>query len=204
MIVEDHPLMRDGIAALLREQPGIDVVGLACNGLEALEKAGLLKPDVVLMDIGMPLMDGLEATRQLQATLPEIRVLMLTMHNEPEYIMQVMRTGAAGYVLKDISADKLIHAITAVHQGISIFPALQQLPEIENQLTARETEVLILLVKGTSRKGNSAKANSAKDIARELACSDRTIETHLKNIYAKLGVRTPLLLVEYARKHGLI
>ena len=209
MIVEDHPLMLEGIAALLREQPGIDVVGLACNGLEALEKATLLRPDVVLMDIGMPLMDGLEATRQLQATLPEIRVLMLTMHNEPEYIMQVMRAGAAGYVLKDISADKLIHAITAVHQGISVFPALQQLPEIENQLTARETEVLILLVKGTSRKGNSAKANSskansAKDIARELACSDRTIETHLKNIYAKLGVRTPLLLVEYARKHGLI
>ena len=204
MIVEDHPLMRDGIAALLREQPGIDVVGLACNGLEALEKAGLLKPEVVLMDIGMPLMDGLEATRQLQATLPEIRVLMLTMHNEPEYVMQVMRAGAAGYVLKDISADKLIHAITAVHQGISIFPALQQVPEIKNRLTARETEVLILLVKGTSRKGNSAKANSAKDIARELTCSDRTIETHLKNIYAKLGVRTPLLLVEYARKHGLI
>ena len=204
LIVEDHPLMRDGIAALLREQPGIDVVGLACNGLEALEKAGLLKPEVVLMDIGMPLMDGLEATRQLQATLPEIRVLMLTMHNEPEYIMQVMRAGAAGYVLKDISADKLIHAITAVHQGISVFPALQQLPEIENQLTARETEVLILLVKGTSSRGNSAKANSAKNIARELACSDRTIETHLKNIYAKLGVRTPLLLVEYARKHGLI
>ena len=204
MIVEDHPLMRDGIAALLREQPGIDVVGLACNGLEALEKARLLKPDVILMDIGMPLMDGLEATRQLQATLPEIRVLMLTMHNEPEYIMQVMRAGAAGYVLKDISADKLIHAITAVHQGISVFPALQQVPEIENRLTARETEVLILLVKGTSSKGNSAKANSAKDIARELTCSDRTIETHLKNIYAKLGVRTPLLLVEYARKHGLI
>jgi len=199
LIVEDHSLMLEGIAALLREEPSIDVVGLAVNGCEALEKAGQLKPDVVLMDISMPLMDGLEATRQLRATMPEVRVLMLTMHDEPEYVMRVMHAGAAGYVQKDISADKLLSAIVAVHQGISLFPPITHVPDTKNVLTPRENEVLIWFLKGTSTKGNSA-----KDIARELKLSDRTIETHLKSIYAKLGVRTPLPLVEYARKHGLI
>lgn len=200
LIAEDHPLMRDGIAALLQEEPTIDVVGLAVNGNEALEKAKALRPDVILMDIGMPLMDGVEATRQLQATMPEIRVLILSMHDEPEYIMRMMRVGAAGYVLKDISADKLMHAITTVHQGINVFPPLHHVPpETENRLTSRETDVLILLVKGTANK-----RNSNKDIARELGLGSRTVESHRKNIYSKLGIRTPFELVEYARAHGLI
>lgn len=202
LIVDDHPLMLDGIAALLAENPAIDVAGLARNGHEALEMADRLKPDVVLMDIGMPLMDGLEATRRLRASNPTIRVLVLTMHDEPEYVRQVMHTGAAGYVMKDISAEKLLHAITAVHNGINVFPALTQEPRepvAENVLTARETDVLILLVKGTSNK-----SNSNKDIARELELGTRTVEAHRKNIFSKLNIRTPLELVEYARKHGLI
>lgn len=174
---------------------------MAVNGCEALEKAGQLKPDVVLMDISMPLMDGLEATRQLRATMPEVRILMLTMHDEPEYVMRVMHAGAAGYVQKDISADKLLSAIVAVHQGISLFPALSHVPDTKNMLTPRETEVLILLVRGTQTPG---RGNSSGEIARELDVSTRTVETHRRNIIDKLGARTPLELVEYARKHGLI
>jgi len=201
LIVEDHHLMLEGIAALLREEPCIDVVGLAINGSEALEKAEQLKPDVVLMDISMPLMDGLEATRQLRTTMPEVRVLMLTMHSEPEYVMRVMHAGAAGYVQKDVSADKLLSAIVAVHQGISLFPALSHVPDTKNVLTQRESEVLILLVRGTRTPSGG---NSSGEIARELNVSTRTVETHRRNIFDRLGVRTPLPLVEYARKHGLI
>ena len=115
--------------------------------------------------------------------------------------MRVMREGAAGYVLKDISANKLIHAITAVHQGISVFPPLRHVPpaETENRLTSCETDVLILLVKGIANK-----RNSNKDIARELGLGSRTVETHRKNIYSKLAIRTPFELLEYARTHGLI
>lgn len=199
LIVEDHPLMLEGIAALLQDEPTINVVGLAGDGNEALEKAILLKPDVVLMDIAMPLMDGVEATRHIQANMPDIRVLVLSMHEEPEYVLRVMREGAAGYVLKDISAEKLMHAITAVHQGISVFPALANETSSDNLLTPRETDVLVLLVKGTANK-----SISTKEIARELDIGQRTVETHRQNIYAKLGIRTPLELVEYARNHGLI
>lgn len=199
LIVEDHPLMLDGIAALLKEESSIDVVGLAENGGEALEKAKALLPDVVLMDIGMPIVDGFEATRQFQATLPNVHILILSMHDEQEYVQRMMREGAAGYVLKNISADKLIQAINTVNQGINVFPALSQAPVLENLLTARETEVLILLVKGTAIGSNTTKA-----IARELEIAPRTVESHRKNIYTKLDLRTPLELVEYARKHGLL
>lgn len=199
LIVEDHQLVLDGIAALLKDEPSINVVGLAENGNEALEKAKVLLPDVVLMDIGMPIMDGFEATRQFQTTLPDVRILIISMHDEPEYIMRVMREGAAGYVLKNISACKLIQAINTVHQGISVFPALRQVPKTDNVLTQRETDVLVLLVKGTANGSITTKA-----IARELDIGVRTVESHRQNIYSKLNLRTPLELVEYARKYGLV
>lgn len=121
------------------------------------------------------------------------------MHDEPELILRVMQAGAAGYVLKDIMADKLIDALHAVHKGLKIFPALDYVPDTKDCLTTREKEILVLLVKGTKSGGNTN-----KDIARELKLSIRTVETHRNNIYLKLGHRTPLELVKHAKQFNLI
>ena len=204
LIVDDHAILRDGIVALLQEEPQISVVGHAHNGLDALEKLRLLNPDVVLMDIGMPVMDGLQATQRIKEIEPGVRILALTMHDEHEYVRKIMQAGASGYVLKDVSAEELVRAIITVHQGGSYLCAgasrhlfqteMPNAQETENSLTAREIDVLKLVAQGLCNK----------DAARALNISLRTVEAHRQNLRRKLGIQTAAGLTRYAIEHELI
>ena len=204
LIVDDHTIARKGIVALLEEEPQIIVVEQAHNGQDALEKLCLANPDVVLMDIGMPVMDGLQATQQIKQTEPSVRILALTMHDEHEYVLKIMQAGASGYVLKDVSAEELVRAILTVYQGGSYLCAgasrhlfqteISNPPETENKLTARESEVLKLIAKGFCNK----------EIAKALNISLRTAQTNRQNIRRKLGIYTTAGLTLYAVEHGLV
>lgn len=206
LIVDDHPLVLDGITACLEANDNIQVIGQARNGQEALDKAQQLKPDLVLMDVSMPVMDGLEATKQLQIQQPECQVLILSMHNETEYIIKMMQAGAAGYVLKDVAPRELLYAIESIYSGNTYFSsnASQRLLETATQpsksirqraipLTRREKTILAEIASG---KGN-------KDIAAHLNISIRTVETHRQNIKNKLEIYTTAELTKYALQHGL-
>ena len=207
LLVDDHPIVLDGIKTHLGEQKDLEVVGEAANGQEALRKAKLLLPDVVLMDITMPHMNGLEATAQLRKQLPQCKVLILTMHESREYIAQIMRLGARGYLLKDCSPAELVLAIKTVHQGEVYFsPSISRLlvqgivdgrrPEnIEPPpaLTDRECEVLSLIAEGLLNK----------QIADRLGIGVRTIETHRERIMRKLDIHTVAGLTKYAISRGM-
>ncbi len=203
LLVDDHPLVLDGIQARLSGEGGVLVAGRACNGQEALEQALRLEPDVVLMDVSMPVMNGLEATRRFRQELPEVRVLMLSMHDNREYIVQLMQAGASGYILKDVSSDELVKAIRTVSAGQTYFSesASQSLAGSQEaterpvqSLTRREEMVLRLLAEGNSNKG----------IANELKISVRTVETHRQNIKSKLDIHTAAGLARYAIEQNLV
>ncbi|WP_432698581.1 response regulator transcription factor [Marinobacterium sp. YM272] len=206
ILVDDHPLVVDGIRARLEDEPGIRVVGDAANGLEAVEAAMALKPDVVMMDVSMPVMNGFEATKKLRECCPDLRVLILSMHDNREYILQLIQSGASGYILKDVSAEEMVKAIETVHHGGTYFSsgASQTLfarfdepaaPVGEGSvLTPREITVLRLLAGGQNNK----------EIARELDISVRTVETHRQNIKSKLNIQTAAGLVKYAIEHNLV
>jgi len=201
LLVDDHPLVLDGIQARLDDVPGIKVIGQAQNGQQALEQADRLSPDVVLMDVSMPVMNGMEATRRFQSDYPGVKVLILTMHDNKEYILQLMQSGASGYILKDVSSDELIKAVETVYLGNTYFSqsASQTLfnnfETARNQtqnLTNREETVLRLLAEGKSNKA----------IANDLKISVRTVETHRQNI--KLDIHTAAGLAKYAIEHNLV
>ncbi|HBC3534934.1 TPA: response regulator transcription factor, partial [Vibrio vulnificus] len=202
VIVDDHQVVLDGFMARLEMEPEIDVVGTASNGLEALDVVKQHKPDVVLMDISMPILNGIEATRMIKAEWPEAKILMLTMHDNREYIMKVMQEGAVGYMLKEISAEKMVQAIKTVNQGSTYFcesvtqtlftqeivPAAQR----PNPLSRREEAVLKLVAQG----------HSSKKIATLLEISYRTVETHRHNIKHKLDLNSTAELAKYALEQG--
>ncbi|HDY7468540.1 TPA: response regulator [Vibrio vulnificus] len=204
VIVDDHQVVLDGFMARLEMEPEIDVVGTASNGLEALDVVKQHKPDVVLMDISMPILNGIEATRMIKAEWPEAKILMLTMHDNREYIMKVMQEGAVGYMLKEISAEKMVQAIKTVNQGSTYFcesvtqtlftqeivPTAQR----PNPLSRREEAVLKLVAQG----------HSSKKIATLLEISYRTVETHRHNIKHKLDLNSTAELAKYALEQGLI
>ncbi|EPQ9916269.1 response regulator [Vibrio vulnificus] len=204
VIVDDHQVVLDGFMARLEMEPEIEVVGTASNGLEALDVVKQHKPDVVLMDISMPILNGIEATRMIKAEWPEAKILMLTMHDNREYIMKVMQEGAVGYMLKEISAEKMVQAIKTVNQGSTYFcesvtqtlftqeivPAAQR----PNPLSRREEAVLRLVAQG----------HSSKKIATLLEISYRTVETHRHNIKHKLDLNSTAELAKYAIEQGLI
>ncbi|EIT7142912.1 response regulator transcription factor [Vibrio vulnificus] len=204
VIVDDHQVVLDGFMARLEMEPEIEVVGTASNGLEALDVVKQQKPDVVLMDISMPILNGIEATRMIKAEWPEAKILMLTMHDNREYIMKVMQEGAVGYMLKEISAEKMVQAIKTVNQGSTYFcesvtqtlftqvivPAAQR----PNPLSRREEAVLRLVAQG----------HSSKKIATLLEISYRTVETHRHNIKHKLDLNSTAELAKYALEQGLI
>ncbi|EPT2924300.1 response regulator transcription factor [Vibrio vulnificus] len=204
VVVDDHQVVLDGFMARLEMEPEIEVVGTASNGLEALDVVKQHKPDVVLMDISMPILNGIEATRMIKAEWPEAKILMLTMHDNREYIMKVMQEGAVGYMLKEISAEKMVQAIKTVNQGSTYFcesvtqtlftqeivPAAQR----PNPLSRREEAVLRLVAQG----------HSSKKIATLLEISYRTVETHRHNIKHKLDLNSTAELAKYALEQGLI
>ncbi|MCG6658016.1 response regulator transcription factor [Halomonas campisalis] len=197
LLADDHPLVLEGLRYRLEAQPGIDLVGVASSGQELLTLAQALQPDVVVTDITMPGLSGLEACRILRETCPAIRVLVLTMHDNEEYIRRAVACGAAGYVLKDASAEHMVFALREVasgrsHFGSSVSRAL--LEEKEGRLTQRETDVLKLMFEGMS----------SRDIGEALAISARTVESHRSNIYRKLNTNSMARLFRYAMRHGLV
>jgi DNA-binding NarL/FixJ family response regulator len=200
LIVDDHPMVADGICALLETFEDIEVVGTLTNGVEAVEHAQSLSPDVILLDLNMPQMGGLTATEILLEQRPETRVLILTMHDSPEYISAALNHGAVGYVLKDVPTEHLKDAIDTVMAGKTyLCNGARRAIEPKTQdgrepLTEREQTVLLELAQGKSNK----------DVACALDISVRTVETHRKNIKRKLGISSTAGLTRYAMEHGVL
>lgn len=198
LIVDDHDLARRGTASVFTPETGIEVVGMAVNGQEALNLAAELLPDIVLMDISMPIMDGLEATQRLKQIQPNIYVLVLTMLDTEETVRQVMRAGAEGYVLKSIDGHVLVETIKAVNNGIFVFPPLTTFntapAKSEKGLTARQLQIARLWAKGLE----------AKEIARALPIETRTVEKHIADIYQRTHTNNKIQVRDYLEQYGLL
>ncbi len=204
LVVDDHAVLREGICALLVQHGDMQVVGEASNGVEALEQAASLKPDVILMDITMPRMDGLEATRQIRERWPESRVLVLTQHENKEYVMPLLKAGAAGYILKKAGGAELVNAIRAVYtDGAFLHPSAAR--AVVNQvsqgdetrqphLTEREKQVLVLVAEGLT----------SREIAHQLRLSEKTVVVHRNNIMEKLNLHNSVELARYAIRSGMV
>jgi two-component system, NarL family, nitrate/nitrite response regulator NarL len=192
MLVDDHPLVRDGLRARLASVPGLAVVAEADSADAALEIAPRAAPDLVLMDIGLRGTNGIEATRRLRALLPALHVVVLSMHDNAEYVREALQAGAGGYVLKDSPAEDIVTAIHAVMAGGQYLSAgVVAAPPRErgdDSLTPREHEVLALIAEGLS----------SKDIGERLAMGVRTVETHRTNLRRKLDLASAAALVRYA------
>jgi two-component system, NarL family, nitrate/nitrite response regulator NarL len=195
MLVDDHPLVRDGLRARLASVPGLAVVAEADSADAALEIAPRAAPDLVLMDIGLRGTNGIEATRRLRALLPALHVVVLSMHDNAEYVREALQAGAGGYVLKDSPAEDIVAAIDAVMAGGQYLSAgVVAAPPRErggDSLTPREREVLALIAEGLS----------SKDIGERLAMGVRTVETHRTNLRRKLDLPSAAALVRYAALH---
>lgn len=202
LLVDDHSVVRQGLKMFLALDPDLEVVGEAGNGAEALQLARELKPDVVLMDLLMPVMDGITATAAIHQALPDTEVIALTSVLEDASVTGAVRAGAIGYLLKDTQADELVRAIRAAAAGqVQLSPqALARLmrevraPESPEKLTGRETDVLRLLAQGLSNK----------EIARDLSIGEKTVKTHVSNILSKLGVSSRTQAALYAVQIGLV
>ena len=206
LIANDHPLFRDGLRSLL-EARGIDVIGEAANGREAVELARQLKPDIVLMDLTMPEVDGLTATRILATEPPEVKVVVLTASDDEADLFEAIKSGAYGYLLKNLETDEFFRALEAVQVGVPVFtPRLARhvLKEFgqgevrrteETTLTERERELLELLVQGVT---------SNRELAQRLFISENTVKYHLRNIMSKLHLENRAQVIAYALRTGLV
>ena len=203
-LADDHAIVREGLRALLQRQPGIEVVGEASDGREALAEIERTRPDVIVMDIAMPHLNGLEATRRVRTLVPDARVLILSMYDDAEYVQQILDAGATGYVLKGSASNELLDALAALRRGRRyVTPSLEPhtaprkagaRPASTDLLTAREREVLQLLAEG----------NSYAQIGERLGISPKTAETHRTHIATKLGIRDLAGLVKYAIRKRLV
>jgi len=209
LLAEDHTIVRQGLRSILDGREGIQVVGEAKDGREAVEKAQQLQPDIVLMDLSMPLLSGLEATRQIKSQCPQIKVLVLTMHADEEYVFQILQAGASGYLLKQSAVGELVTAIQAVYEGDSyLSPAIsrklvdgyvrqareQDKVDSYEQLTDREREVLHLIAEG----------RSTQEIADLLFISPKTVRGHRSSLTEKLGLHSNAELTRYAIRKGIV
>jgi DNA-binding NarL/FixJ family response regulator len=213
ILADDHAVVRAGTRQLLERQPDLHVVGEAADGEEAVRLAKELKPHVVVMDVRMPKMSGVEATRRIKQEVPEVAVLVLTAHDDDEYVFALLQAGANGYLLKTAEMEELVKAIRAVAAGqsaldpvvtgkvVAQFASGRSLPDVlanvkdeYEGLTEREMEILRLVGKGLTNK----------DIGQQLYISDRTVQAHLSNIFSKLGVGSRTEAVMYAVRRGWI
>lgn len=209
VLCDDHAVLRAGLRALLQAEPGLAVVGEAADGIETVDRVMALRPDVAVVDVAMPGRDGIAAAHQIHRLAPDVKILMLTMHEDGPFVAQALEAGAAGYVLKRAADVELIGAIHQVRRGGAFVgsPEIRRIAaeyhasrergdvplEIE-ALTAREEEVLRLLARGYTNH----------EIAAELVISAKTVESHRAHILGKLGVRRRAELVRYAQTHGLL
>ena len=205
LVVDDHAILRDGIRALLGLHDDVEIIGEASEGKEAVEKALELEPDVVVMDIAIPGMDGLEATRRIKKKSSKVQILVLTQHDNKEYVLSSIKAGAAGYVPKRAMGSELVSAIRAVHRGDSfLYPSAaaaliddyRQQAETEpyDRLTAREREILTLIADGIS----------SRQIAEMLFISLKTVQGHRTKIMEKLDIHNRAELIKYALRKGLV
>ncbi len=207
LIADDHAIVRSGVRLLLEAEQDIEVVGEAADGSQALALIESQQPNVVLIDVAMPGMDGIEATRQIKARWPAINVLALTMHRTDEYFFEMLKAGASGYILKGAETNELINAVRMVSRGEVFLHAtmarrlvqdylsrVEGTAESSSALSPREKEILQLLAEGYSNN----------EIAQKLVISPSTVHTHRSNIMAKLGLSSRHELIRYARERGLI
>ena len=229
LVVDDQQLVRDGIASLLRAQNGITVVGTATNGQEALEQAIALRPDVILMDVRMPIMDGVKATLQILRQVPSCCILMLTTFDDDEYVRDALRAGARGYLLKDLAAQDLANAVQAVSQEVyqldaAVIERMIDAFSSPNTVKKSETEERItppvpktkanvapdsLDTAGLTNREVEilrliATGATNREVADYLVISEGTVKNHLSNIFSRLGLRDRTQAVMYAREHGLL
>jgi DNA-binding NarL/FixJ family response regulator len=207
LITDDHQLFREGIANLLAASPQIEIVGQAENGQEAIDKARKLKPDIVMMDLSLPVINGVDATRILHQELPETKVLVLSMHADKNYIKEALEAGAFGYLFKDCTYDQLIEAIYTVSQGkkylsdkiteVLIQDYLNKEEETfdnDHDISERESEILKLIAEG----------KSTREIADVLFISVKTVGTHKQHLLGKLNIKSTAGLIKYAIKKGIV
>jgi two-component system, NarL family, nitrate/nitrite response regulator NarL len=207
LLADDHPVVRKGIASCLLQHDHLQIIGEAADGREALRKAREMEPDIILMDIDMPHMNGLAVTDLLRKELPKVKVLILSMHSNTDFILRIIQSGARGYVLKDSGTDELLKAIEAINNGEAFFSpevaraALNQYVKGSGtvnsqvtQLTNREREVLVHIADGLSNK----------EIANQLGVGVRTVETHRERIMRKLNIHSVAGLTKFAISQGLV
>jgi len=209
MLADDHVVVRSGLRMLLQARSDIEIVGEAENGREAIEKVKVLRPDVILMDVQMPDINGIQATKRIKEVSPETAVLALTMHEDDHYFFEMLHAGASGYVPKRAAPDELVNAIRTVSEGeVFLYPSLQKRLVkdylhraesgdhlmVQDDLTPRELEVLTLIAEGLTNP----------EIAEELVISVKTVDRHRENIMRKLNLHSRIDLVKYAIKMGLI
>lgn len=228
LVVDDQQLMREGIASLLRIQERIEIIGTAANGQEALEQAISMKPDVILMDVRMPVMDGVVATEQVRRQVPNCKILMLTTFDDEEYVIEALRVGASGYLLKDIPARDLAQAVQAVHRGIyQLDPAVMSrvMASLAGAKSA-QSQAAIPTSPPPSREDAAsapgplkhaeltdreievlrliAKGATNREIAEQLVISEGTVKNHISNILSRLGLRDRTQAAIYAREQALL
>ena len=208
LLADDHKILRNGMRSMIEKEPDLEVVGEAENGITAVQMACDLNPDVVIMDIAMPGINGVDATREILSKAPEIKVLALSTYSEKQFIFTMLKAGALGYLVKDCAFEELVSAVRSVAENkIYIAPKVlnivvkeylnhesQELPKDDVQITPRERDVLRLITKG----------KNTKEVASELYVSAKTIETHRQNIISKLGIHNVAELTLYAVQSGLI
>jgi two-component system, NarL family, response regulator NreC len=208
LLVDDHQIVRAGLRMLFAAEEDMEIVGEASGGEEALQLVSVLQPDVVIMDVAMPGMNGIEATRRIKEIAPDLAVLALTMHEDEQYFFEMLSVGASGYIPKRAAPDDLVAAIRAVYQGnvflhatLAKFLMHDVLPRHESrrvseveELTPREREVLTLIAEGLT----------SREIAEKLVVSPKTVDRHRENIMGKLNLHNRVELVRYAMERGLI
>jgi two-component system, NarL family, response regulator NreC len=204
LLVDDHEIVRAGLRMLFQAEPDMEIVAEAGSGAEAVVAAGRLKPDVIIMDVAMPGMNGIEATRRIKSEYPDACVLALTMHEDEQYFVEILNAGAAGYIPKRAAPDDLVSAIRAVAEGhvflhaslarFLVREAAKQDDSDTSVLTPRELEVLTLIADG----------KTSREIAEELVISAKTVDRHRENIMSKLDIHNRVDLVKYAISNGLI
>lgn len=207
LLVDDHKILRDGICSLVKGYPDMEVVGEAADGRTALTLVEKLSPDIVIMDISMPDLNGIDATRRINADYPNVKVIALSMHYDKQFVSEIFKAGASGYLIKDSAFDELEHAIRVVMDNKTyinpqiaslVVESLVSQPAASNQkafslLTEREREVLQLIAEG----------KSTKQIAADLSVSSKTVESHRRQVMGKLNIRNVAELTKYAIREGL-
>lgn len=209
LVADDHTLFRQGLGQLIEMEDDLEVVGEAADGRDAIAKARELLPDVILMDINMPGVNGVDATAQILEERPDAGIIVLTMHRQDQYVFDAMRAGARGYLLKDAKADDLVFAIRMVARGASLVDprmtttVLKEFRRLAKQgdadqglggLTSKELEILRLLATGLSNR----------EIANRLSLSEKTVKNYLSNVFQKLGISDRVQAAIYALRHGLV